>query len=214
VHDLSRLRLSGGALCLDLANTVDPRVGEPAVDYLDEPAAIPAWGAHAGALHGGEARRIAEALAADPASAVAALERLRDLREAVHRVFRAIAAGATPADDDLDRIRATWVAGAAAARLARQGLAYALVPREAASPDRVAFAAAASALDLLGSDRLARVHRCASEDCGWLFLDGSRSGTRRWCSMDTCGARAKVRAYDRRQRDARRRAAGGGQPTP
>jgi predicted RNA-binding Zn ribbon-like protein len=214
VNDLARLRLAGGALCLDLANTVDPREGEPGVDYLDEPAAIAAWGAHAAALHAGDARRLQDALAADPASAAAALGRLRDLREAIHRAFRAIATGTAPADDDLDGIRATWVAGAAAARLARRGAGYALVPRDPAAPDRVAWAAAVSALELLGSDRLGRVHRCASDDCGWLFLDRSRSGTRRWCSMDTCGARAKVRAYDRRQRDARRRAAGDDQPTP
>ena len=37
--------------------------------------------------------------------------------------------------------------------------------------------------------------RHAAEDCGWLFLDTSRSGRRRWCSMQSCGNRAKARRF-------------------
>ena len=205
MDDLTQLRLVGGALCLDLANTVDPREAEPYVDHLSEPAAIADWGAHAGALDAADAARVRAALAADPAAAAAALARLRGLREAIHRTFRAIALGAAPAGDDLERMRATWVDGLAAGRLAPGAAGYGLVPREPAAPDRAAWAVAASAVDLLGSGRLSRVHRCAADDgCGWLFLDHSRSGTRRWCSMEACGARAKMRAHYRRQRAAAR----------
>jgi predicted RNA-binding Zn ribbon-like protein len=42
---------------------------------------------------------------------------------------------------------------------------------------------------------VARVRECAGEDCGALFLDTSRPGTRRWCSMDTCGNRAKKSTF-------------------
>jgi len=52
---------------------------------------------------------------------------------------------------------------------------------------------------LLGGDS-ARIRRCASDDCGWFFVDRSRAGTRRWCRMDGCGARAKMRRYRARQR--------------
>ena len=45
---------------------------------------------------------------------------------------------------------------------------------------------------------LDRVKACPGDDCGWLFLD--RSGRRRWCSMDSCGNRAKVRAHAARHR--------------
>jgi predicted RNA-binding Zn ribbon-like protein len=207
--DMDRLRLSGDALCLDLANTVDPREAEPRVDHLTEAAAIADWGERAGALGAADADRVRAAIAADPDAAAAALARLRDLREAIHRTFRAIAVGAAPAADDLEQVRERWADGVAAARLAagEDGAGYGLVPREPGAPDRIAWAAAASALELLGSGRLDRVHRCAADDgCGWLFFDRSRSGNRRWCSMDTCGARAKMRAHYRRQR---RRAADG-----
>ncbi|TAL94280.1 MAG: hypothetical protein EPN73_18145 [Paraburkholderia sp.] len=34
---------------------------------------------------------------------------------------------------------------------------------------------------------------CAA--CSWLFLDLSRSRSRRWCSMATCGNRAKAQRH-------------------
>ena len=40
-----------------------------------------------------------------------------------------------------------------------------------------------------------RVRACAADDCGLVFFDESRSGNRRWCSMQRCGNREKVRAH-------------------
>ena len=52
------------------------------------------------------------------------------------------------------------------------------------------------AWDVLTTPALERVHECPGDGtCGWLFLDTSRSGTRRWCDMRTCGNRAKVRTH-------------------
>jgi len=59
---------------------------------------------------------------------------------------------------------------------------------------RVAWAAG----ELLTSGELDRVKACPGDECGWVFLD--RSGRRRWCSMDSCGNRAKVRAHAARHR--------------
>jgi len=52
-----------------------------------------------------------------------------------------------------------------------------------------------AAVDLLTSDAMSRVGRCADETCAWLFLDTTRSGTRRWCDMKSCGNRNKVRRF-------------------
>lgn len=57
---------------------------------------------------------------------------------------------------------------------------------------------AREAVDLLGGDAVGRLRRCDAEDCGMLYLDASRGGKRRWCSMQRCGNRAKVRAHRRR----------------
>lgn len=41
---------------------------------------------------------------------------------------------------------------------------------------------------------------CALESCGWAFYDATRSRTKRWCSMRTCGSRHKARQYYKRKR--------------
>ena len=47
-----------------------------------------------------------------------------------------------------------------------------------------------------------RVRECAAEACRAVYLDTSRNRSRRWCSMQRCGARAKAAAYYRRHRAA------------
>jgi predicted RNA-binding Zn ribbon-like protein len=56
---------------------------------------------------------------------------------------------------------------------------------------------ARDALDLVSSADLARVRPCSNPECQVLFLDSSRPGRRRWCSMGTCGNRAKKAAQSR-----------------
>jgi predicted RNA-binding Zn ribbon-like protein len=55
------------------------------------------------------------------------------------------------------------------------------------------------ALDLL-RETPGRVRECAGERCPVLYLDTSRNRSRRWCSMEVCGSRAKAAAYYRRHR--------------
>ena len=56
---------------------------------------------------------------------------------------------------------------------------------------------ARDAIDLFGGPLASRVRICAGENCELFFVDASRPGQRRWCSMERCGNRAKVRAYRR-----------------
>lgn len=57
-----------------------------------------------------------------------------------------------------------------------------------------------SAIRLMRPSLRPRLRRCADARCTRLFLDKSKNGTRLWCSMDTCGSRAKVRAFRLRNR--------------
>jgi predicted RNA-binding Zn ribbon-like protein len=47
-----------------------------------------------------------------------------------------------------------------------------------------------------------RLKACRGEDCRWVFLDGSRNTSRRWCDMAACGNRAKSTAFRSRHRGA------------
>lgn len=49
----------------------------------------------------------------------------------------------------------------------------------------------------------ARLRQCANPECGWVILDRSPTGRRRWCEMKACGNRAKVRRFRARARRGR-----------
>jgi predicted RNA-binding Zn ribbon-like protein len=125
------------------------------------------------------------------------------LREAIFRIFSAAAAGGPPAADDLARLNRALARAPARDRLRRADGGYRwqldrLTPTAPALLAPVLW----SAGDLLAAARLVRVRRCANEQCQWLFLDDSKSGTRRWCSMQSCGNRAKAhRHYLRHKQD-------------
>jgi predicted RNA-binding Zn ribbon-like protein len=64
---------------------------------------------------------------------------------------------------------------------------------------------ALEAVVLIGGDNNSRLRQCEGESCAILFLDESRTGERRWCSMANCGNRAKVKSFRERSRVKRRR---------
>ena len=62
-------------------------------------------------------------------------------------------------------------------------------------PDLPLWALAMSALELMTSEAVDRVHACNNPECRWLFLDTSKNHTRRWCDMKVCGNRMKARRF-------------------
>jgi predicted RNA-binding Zn ribbon-like protein len=73
---------------------------------------------------------------------------------------------------------------------------------EPVSLDRVLWVVARSAGELLTADKLDRVRQCADDHgCDYLFIDTSRNRSRRWCSMESCGNRAKARRHYKRQQE-------------
>jgi predicted RNA-binding Zn ribbon-like protein len=75
-------------------------------------------------------------------------------------------------------------------------------PVPAAGPPLAAFTArVAAAIAVAGADGTwQRLKVCEAESCRWAFYDHSPAGRRRWCSMQVCGARAKMRAYRAKRR--------------
>jgi predicted RNA-binding Zn ribbon-like protein len=168
-------RRLGGEFCLDFVNTVDPRPGGH--DYLADPEALVAWADYVG-------------LTPKPVPAEEA-GRARKLREALYRIFSTVARGDTAPPEDLEIVTGAYAAALAGARLAP----YPESAWVAASNDLL-LPVLDSAISLLRSPRLVRVKECPGADpCGWLFLDTTKNGRRRWCSMDGCGSRAKMRRY-------------------
>ena len=196
------LTLMGGRLSLDFANTADWHASDQPVEFLTTYDELVAWGLHVGILTGPEAERLLARAAARPAEATDVLQGAIGLREVIYRLFSAIAQGAVPPAADLEAFNAELAMVLARSRIvpAPEGFAWDWSGGEDAL-DCMLWPVVRDAADLLTSRELRRVGRCADQRCGWLFVDTSRNRSRRWCSMESCGNRAKARRHYRRNRD-------------
>jgi predicted RNA-binding Zn ribbon-like protein len=165
--------VSGEPLALDLVNTVWPD-GEGWRDVL--------------ANRSGHEQWLRENDLPGPSTA-AARQALLQAREAIRAALERPGPAALAAlDGILER-------GCLRIRASRPGAREELaIEREW----RVPWLAVRSLLRLL-DEHPARVRKCANPDCPFWFLDTTRSGTRRWCSMTVCGNRLKARRHYRRQ---------------
>jgi predicted RNA-binding Zn ribbon-like protein len=197
--------LSGGALALDFANTWSDR-GRPETDGLRGYGDLLAFARQTGTAADGEAARLAARAEREPRAAAAALARALDLREALYRVFSAAAAGRAPAAGDLDLLNAALPEALARLRLEPRGsgFGWAWETARAEPLEAPLWPVLRSAAELLTADELPRVRECAASSCTWLFVDRSRNRSRRWCSMETCGNRAKAHRHYRRRSGAER----------
>jgi predicted RNA-binding Zn ribbon-like protein len=189
--------LIGGVLCLDFVNTVDPRHEPGRREYLDDYAALVAWGVHAGAIETSQGERLREAAAGVPAEAEHVLSRAIRLREALYPLFGRAARGQPPGPDDLGVLQAELPRALPHLRVTWSPSGYAR-EWEPGSPalDQVLWPVAWSAAELLVEGPLERIRECPGQDtCGWLFLDLSKNASRRWCDMRVCGNRAKARRH-------------------
>jgi predicted RNA-binding Zn ribbon-like protein len=191
----------GGRLCLDFANTVDWRRRAEPEELLPDYLGLVDWNVRAGTLSPTEARRLAAAARKHPRAAAAAFAKALVLREAFYRTVLVHAHGEIPPELDLAQVVYSYAEAVEQARLAVDGASYRWTFDESPGDlDRPWWSVAVSAVELLTSPELARVRECEGQGCGWLFLDESRSSTRRWCSAAGCGNRERVRRYYARAR--------------
>ncbi|MUN35517.1 zf-CGNR multi-domain protein [Actinomadura sp. NEAU-AAG5] len=178
-------RFDAGAVCLDFAHTGGE--GDYAVfETLHEPGDLAGWLAQppldAALTTPVTSRELAAAKTLRQAIWEAAHARAAERplpAEAVAAINRAAQAAPLVPELSVGGTAATW-----------------------ASPVRATQALSALAremIDLLAGPLSGRVRECAGDDCPLVFVDTSRPGARRWCSMERCGNRHKLRALRARR---------------
>lgn len=190
------MKLLGGSLCLDFANTVNWHKSEQPVELLNNYSDLIDWSRNTKVLSDQEADTLLRHASESPADAEAVKTRAVELREAIYRIFTAVADGERPSVDDLELLNAALGPALSNARIieGQDGYTWDWAGDEL-SLDRMLWPVARSAAELLASAQLSQARQCADEKCGWLFLDMSRNRSRRWCSMEYCGNRNKARNY-------------------
>ena len=193
--------LSGGALCLDFANTVSRRhLPERRAEHLESYGDLVAFAQQSDLLPAGLARRLRGQAKLKPREAQSVFGKAIALRETLFRAFSAIAAGKPVPPEELQGINHSALEALRHRRLVRTNGDYRWEWGwdSASVLLRILWPIAESAANLLVSPDRAAVHECGASDCEWLFLDKSRNRSRRWCEMKSCGNRQKARRHYQR----------------
>jgi predicted RNA-binding Zn ribbon-like protein len=187
-------RFVGGDPSLDFVNTADWTPRGLARDRFTGYDRLVEWARGAGLLGASEARRMAQTAAKHPRRAAATLEAACQTRDVLQTVFASLVDGRISANG-LERLNAMVTDAATHIRLIQDagGQVSRSWARLGESPGSLLWPVAWSALDLLSSTDAERLRMCAGQDCGWMYVDRSRNGLRRWCEMSVCGTAEKNR---------------------
>jgi predicted RNA-binding Zn ribbon-like protein len=174
-------RFAGGALALDVANSIILRSDEAkSIDRFAAPEQIVAF-AEAASRLGAERDRFPALIAPEAEKQPVFL----GLREAIDDYFRSSIISGD--DDD--------------GRLAELLFACGTALRSFPLSESLGNATAHSALSLLAVETRERLRICGN--CGWLFIDRSKNRSRIWCDMTVCGNRQKASRHYHRKKEAR-----------
>lgn len=189
-------------LCLDYVNTCYWRGSKPATETLRDAAALAAWLGKEGGAPAAWAQALGQLAHSDPAAAQRLFERAIELRETIHRLLVARATGEKVKARDVTLLNEALAQAPVRARLDGDSRGW-TVPRAAASVEHLLAPVLWSAADLLLQGDAARIRQCANEKCRWVFVDASKAGSRRWCTMNSCGNRAKAQRHYHKAKSAK-----------
>ena len=194
-YKFQRADLVGGHVVLDLANTVTGRDSRP-TDWLEDYERVLEWAALTDSFDESSLHTLERMSTADTRAATRALNRLRELREAVYELVIAAVRSEPPPQHAVANLEHYWKQAVDAAKLAFSDRRSALtLDVKSCGLDYPTHLLALSAFELLQVLPLERTRECANPRCTWIFIDRSRGGQRRWCDMKTCGNQVKSRRY-------------------
>jgi len=197
MRTLETLEVVGGAPCLDFANTINSR-RQPVHDYLQTYSDLVEWAVKMGLLSGVKRNQLLRLAGSDSKTAERALRKALRIRELLYRLFSTNARRSKPKQAEIEAFVESYAQAISHSSFVRQNDQFAIDWPMERSLDAALWPILYSAGQLLLSKELAHVKECPN--CGWLFLDSSKNQSRRWCSMNTCGTRDKMRRYLRRTR--------------
>lgn len=179
-----------GATAIDFLNTEIMSEGNPA-DLLEKPGDLDDWLVEAGL----QPRRGTRP--ATPRS----LNEVKELRRALRILILRMAGGHAPTTRDLAALNEALERAPGNLTMEKDGIGLRLrfSPRPASENDPMVLISRCAAEFLARAD-LSLIRSCGGRDCVLLFYDTTKSHTRRWCSMTSCGNRAKVAQHYRRSR--------------
>jgi predicted RNA-binding Zn ribbon-like protein len=189
-----QVHLVGGDLALDFVNTqTGPPDGPADGDALGGYDDLLSWSRHMGTMGERQAEALALISRARPAAASEAFRKAVGTRSYLWEIFATLARQQEPPVSLLDLLRDDAASSVRYARLARTAGGFGWDWATCDDLRAPLWPVVQAAADLLRSGPVTSVKRCGA--CRFLFVDTSKNGSRRWCSMEDCGKTAKMRRY-------------------
>jgi predicted RNA-binding Zn ribbon-like protein len=178
---------------VDFVNTLDERLSATPVDRLSTYAALTSFAKQARLIDRNTANQLLTRTSQREGSRV--LAETLAFRELLYRVLRHYANQRPPVESEVAALNERLARARLHKRFSVQPGRISVTWDEPSAPDRLLWELAAVVDDLLLQHKPARFRECAAPDCGTLFLDVSKTGRRKWCSMANCGNRNKVQRF-------------------
>ena len=189
----------GNQLALDFLNTKPVLDGE-AREFLPNATALEQWLIASGVVSSRKDRALVRVWR-DSREARSFVQKLIAFRERLRAAVVRLEAGLLPGNAFLNEMNMLLKEYPERVHLSKHGSRARLKPSfEPRKPRDVWAPIIAAAAELLSEVDRSRIRKCESESCVVHFYDTSRKGSRRWCSMNICGNKLKVAAYQRRRR--------------
>ena len=187
-----------GSPALDVLNTVDWRLDpERSTEQLVDMDSVIAWCRESEFVDADESAQLCDVALRHPRKAATALNGFQSARDDAYAAL--LEEDPTAIDAFADRQRQAF--GAAGLQPNERGWAWIDTQFTLETPGNRLVRALA---ELMRSEAIAKLSRCADDACGWVYLDTSPRRNRRWCAASDCGDRNRARAYYRRQKDSGR----------
>jgi predicted RNA-binding Zn ribbon-like protein len=186
-----------GNLVLDFANTAEFHASDDPDEKLETYPDLVSWSQEAGLLTKDEAGELLLRDEQTPQKTEKSMRKAIALREIIYRIISAAAQGESPEKSDLAKFNQYVSEAFRKSQISPsdEGFTWSWQEQEE-SGDRILWTLVREAANLITSEDIKRVGECADDrGCGYLFIDTSRNHSRRWCSMEDCGNRAKAQRH-------------------
>ena len=193
------MRLDGGLLCLDFVNTVPDRFDGSNRDTLGNFNDLIYWAKKAEIIDKTAFAALERAAQTNDRKAKDFFSESISIRSLIHAIFKPVSLKQKVKSTDIDALN----------KLTSKYFQFLEVAHQKDKFEEkwnfpsdnfhtVTAPIVKSAYELLLSGKLSKVKECPN--CGWLFLDTTKNGKRKWCSMKDCGSSVKALEWYYRQK--------------
>lgn len=197
----------GGDISTDFTNTKSGRIDGAGHEHVQTYADVVEFVRLAGLLKPAEAKHLIAEAEKHPEKAAQLHRRAVALREATWRAYERLIQEKEPAAEDLAHLGAEASSALGHARFMKSAGGFSWEWPDTADLARPLWPIARAVADvLIHEENRSLLRECSDDTCAWLFIDRTKNHSRRWCDVNTCGSRNRVREFRQRRKRVARKA--------